>query len=187
MDIVKISLKPGLYTVRFDGKEKNEYSQFLNSVTDLDYVIDYLTNYATMLDHPFWRRHGFSSSEDSIFACAHRIVDEAFEMVGMINDIISGKRTEYPFSFTELFQPLDGPYKNVWELVPSKAYGPCYPSFLRLYAIALKDGGYVIVDGGIKLADSIQNDPDLSTHVFKKIDSTKRFLIDNDIYLQDDI
>lgn len=180
MKIIIISPQSGLYAAHFEGEDKDEYSQFLSKVTDLEYVTDHVTRHSSLLDSLFWHQHGFSSSDDGIFRCVNQVVDEAFDLMAFIRGIGSGQTGGF-------FKPLNGIYKNVWELVPSKAYGLRCPSFLRLYAIALNDGSYVIVDGGIKLADTIQNDPDLSTHVFKKIDSTKRFLIDNDIYLRDDI
>ena len=68
-----------------------------------------------------------------------------------------------------------------------KSYGTKSPSLLRLYAIRLDSNCYLIVYGGIKLGDSIQNSPVLKDKVFNKIDSVLSFLKANGITNSDDI
>ena len=62
-----------------------------------------------------------------------------------------------------------------------KSYGTGRPSFLRMYAIKLKSNLYVITGGGIKLADKIQDSPDLQKHVLQNIDKVRTWLIQNGI------
>lgn len=57
-----------------------------------------------------------------------------------------------------------------------KSYGNGRPSFLRIYAIKLEPNVYVVTGGGIKLADSIQNSPDLQDHVFCNIKMVRDWL-----------
>ena len=61
------------------------------------------------------------------------------------------------------------------------------PTFLRLYALKFERNRYLIVYGGIKLNDSIQDSPVLSENVFKKIDQVRQFLKDEFIQDIDDI
>ena len=75
----------------------------------------------------------------------------------------------------------------VYEYIPMKSYGPGRPSFLRIYAIKLKNNLYVITGGGIKLADTIQNSPDLKDHVIKNIDKVRAWLKDIGIIDEQDI
>ena len=79
-------------------------------------------------------------------------------------------------SFDEYFHFLDGKYKCLWTLEPMKSYGTNRPSLLRLYAIKLGPNCYLIVYGGIKLGDTIQNSPVLKDKVFNKIDNVLNYL-----------
>ena len=63
-----------------------------------------------------------------------------------------------------------------------KSYGTGRPSFLRMYAIKLKNNLYVITGGGIKLADTIQDSPDL-----QNIDKVRAWLIQNGIIDEQDL
>jgi len=56
-----------------------------------------------------------------------------------------------------------------------------------MYAIKLKNNLYVITGGGIKLADKIQNSPDLKDHVIKNIDNVRAWLKDSGISDEQDI
>ncbi len=60
-------------------------------------------------------------------------------------------------------------------------------TFLRLYAIMFESNCYLIVYGGIKLNDKIQNSPGLQENVFRKIDQVKQFLVDENILDIEDI
>ena len=78
-------------------------------------------------------------------------------------------------------------YKYEIKLVPTKSYGTGNPSFLRIYAIKMGKNTYLITGGGIKLADTIQNSPDLKDHVLQNIDRVRKFLIENGIWDSDDL
>ena len=68
-----------------------------------------------------------------------------------------------------------------------KSYGLDRPSFLRIYAIKLTDNTYLITGGGIKLADKIQNSPDIKDHVIQNIKRVRAYLRENGILDSDDI
>lgn len=61
------------------------------------------------------------------------------------------------------------------------------PSLLRIYAIKMGVNTYLITGGGIKLAETIQNSPDLKDHVIQDIDRIRTFLKDNGIMDSDDM
>lgn len=175
-----------LYAAQYDGDDADILTTRIAQFTDLNYIEEYLNKYAGLLDSPFWREHGYSSSPEDLRRITHQIVDEAIALISMINDLCLSRRTQEPYDLGEYFETLNGVYKLLWELVPMKGYGPQNPSFLRLYAIKLKDGAFVIADASIKLTQNMQDDPGLSAHVFRKINATRRFLIDNNIYQSDD-
>jgi hypothetical protein len=82
---------------------------------------------------------------------------------------------------------LEGDYKYEYFQPPMKSYGTERPSFLRLYAIKMKNNTYLITGGGIKIADTIQNSPDLKEHVLQNIERVRDFLKMNGIEDSDDM
>ena len=75
----------------------------------------------------------------------------------------------------------------VLEWLPMKSYGTMRPSLLRIYAIKMEKNTYLITGGGIKLADTIQNSPDLKDHIIQNIDKVRDFLKKNGIYDSNDM
>lgn len=53
--------------------------------------------------------------------------------------------------------------------------------------IKMKANTYLITGGGIKLADTIQNSPDLKDHILQDIDLVRDYLKRNGIMDSDDI
>ena len=78
-------------------------------------------------------------------------------------------------------------YIYEWKLIPMKGYGTGKPTFIRLYAIRMEENCYLMVYGGLKLADTIQNSPVLKTEVFKRIDQTLAYLKREGITEQEDL
>ena len=68
-----------------------------------------------------------------------------------------------------------------------KGYGVMDSTFLRLYAIRLDKNCYLLVYGGIKLNDKIQNSPILRDNVFQKMDMVRSYLVEEGILDIDDI
>jgi hypothetical protein len=78
-------------------------------------------------------------------------------------------------------------YIYEWKLIPMKGYGTGKPTFIRLYAIRMEENCYLMVYGGLKSADTIQNSPVLKTEVFKRIDQTLAYLKREGITEQEDL
>lgn len=178
MDIINI--KGALYTVHYDNEEDDEYSRLFNQWSDLNYLEDFLYEHRQYLDSDFWTSIGYSSSDWDL--AANEIIDEAEALENYIDDLTNnGELDSY-------FTPLDGNFKYLYEILPVKGYGKgTPPSFIRLYAIKLKDNAYVIVYGGIKLSDKIQTSPDLKDNVFHKIDIVLAYMKQHGIIDSSDI
>lgn len=83
----------------------------------------------------------------------------------------------------ELFKPLDNRVavpRDIEEMKtkPSKRR---HPSWLRIYAIRLTDGKYIITGGAIKLTKEMR-DREHTEKELVKIDKVRAFLKDNDIF-----
>lgn len=82
---------------------------------------------------------------------------------------------------------LSARYKYELEYPPMKSYGSGRPPLLRMYAIKIQPNCYLITGGGIKLADTIQNSPELKDHILQDIDKVRSWLKTNGIIDSDDM
>ena len=146
-----------LYSIQFDEEDLNEYARVFKEWHDLDYLEKFFTDNAAYIDTPFWKDAGLAPNDPE--TSAQKVLDEAEELEGYIEELVSNMKTGIKPDFDEYFHFLDGKYKCLWTLEPMKSYGTSRPSLLRLYAIKLESNCYLIVYGGIKLGDTIQNSP----------------------------
>ncbi|MBD5293972.1 MAG: hypothetical protein HDS20_04035 [Bacteroides sp.] len=184
MEIVEI-YKDWLYSISFDEEDLNEYHRVFREWHDLDYLVTFFSDNREAVNSEFWRNAGLDP--DNPEKLAARVIDEADNLETYIAELVNNCANGTKPDFDEYFHLLNGKYKCLWSLEPMKSYGTKSPSLLRLYAIRLDSNCYLIVYGGIKLGDSIQNSPVLKDKVFNKIDSVLSFLKANGITNSDDI
>ena len=184
MEIVEI-YEDWLYSIQFDEEDLNEYARVFKEWHDLDYLEKFFTDNASFINTPIWKNAGLDP--DNPEASAQKVLDEAEELESYIEELVKNIKSGTKPDFDEYFHFLDGKYKCVWTLEPMKSYGTCRPSLLRLYAIKLESNCYLIVYGGIKLGNTIQNSPILKDKVFNKIDHVLNYLKANGIEDSSDI
>ena len=184
MEIVEI-YKDWLYSIQFDESDLNEYRRIFKEWHDLDYLVSFFEENKDMIDSPFWKNAGLNP--DTPEKSASRVIEEANELESYIRELVLNMKSGDKPDFDMYFHFLEGKYKCLWSLAPMKSYGVAKPSMLRLYAIKLDSNCYLIVYGGIKLGDTIQNSPVLKDNVIKKIDKVLEFLRSNGITDGDDL
>ena len=178
MEIVEI-YKDWLYSINFDEEDLNEYHRVFREWHDLDYLVRFFSENKDSVNSDFWRNAGLDP--DNPEKSAERVIDEADRLETYIREIVDNCSNGTKPDFDEYFHFLGGKYKCLWSLEPVKSYGTDAPSLLRFYAIKMDPNCYLIVYGGIKLGDTIQNSPVLKDKVFNKIDSVLNFLKANGI------
>lgn len=184
MEIVEI-YEPWIYSIQFDEKDIDEYDRIIEKWHDLDYLTDFFTKNAKFMENPVWQAIGLTPDEPE--KSAERIIDEADQLEKYIKQLVENADAGEKPDFEAYFHFLNGKYSFVCELAPMKAYGTLRPSLLRLYAVRLEANCFLIVYGGIKLADTIQNSPDLKDNVLNKMDRVLAFLKREGITERDDI
>ncbi len=184
VEIVEI-YKEWLYSISFDEEDLTEYHRVFRQWHNLDYLVRFFTEHRDYVDTVFWRNAGLNP--DNPEQSAERVIDEADSLESYIIQLVSNCSDGVKPDFDEYFHFLGGKYKCLWSLEPVKSYGTESPSLLRLYAIKIDANCYLIVYGGIKLGDTIQNSPVLRDKVFHKIDSVLNYLRTNGIADSDDI
>ena len=184
MEIVEI-YKDWLYSITFDEEDLTEYHRVFREWHDLDYLVRFFSEHKDFVNTDFWTKAGLNPENPEL--SAERVIDEADNLEVYIRQIVENCSNDTRPDFDEYFHFLGGKYKCLWSLEPVKSYGTDSPSLLRLYAIKLDNNCYLIVYGGIKLGDTIQNSPVLRDKVFSKIDSVLSFLRANGITDSEDI
>ena len=153
MSIEKISeIYPGLlFAVKSSASDA--YNEGLDRLTDLDYLVDFMTKNASYLDNDVWKAAGFSSTDP--YKAAEYVLKEAYDIDDAIitrcENVDAGKSPD----LDSMFYYLDGQYKDMVELTPMKAYGGNSPAFIRLYALKIDRNCYLVIHMGIKLAKRI--------------------------------
>ena len=170
MDIVTI-YEGHLYSIQYDENDENEFDRLFDEWNDVEAVLQFMVQHKAFLKNKIWSR--VVEPEDA----ARQVLNEAEYLENRVDELnentIKGKIPD----FDSHFKYLDGPvYYSEWKQTPMKSYGNGRPSFLRIYAIKLEPNVYVVTGGGIKLADSIQNSPDLQDHVFCNIKMVRDWL-----------
>lgn len=172
--------KPYIYSIKYDGQEDCEFDRLFDAWNDISGLVEFMQSNQEYLDNPIWRERYTPET------AAQRVRDEAVELDDLLFNLCKnadeGKQPDYDSHF----KFLGGRYQ-VYEYVPMKSYGTGKPSFLRMYAIKLKSNLYVITGGGIKLAEAIQDSPDLKNHVLQNIDKVRMWLMENGIIDEQDL
>lgn len=173
---------PYIYSVQYDDVEENEFDRLFQQWNDLEYVTQFFETFQEYLKSPVWQKT--PEPEDA----ALQVLREAADLEDLFEELydntinnIEGK------DFDSHFYYLDGKYQYELERPPMKSYGTNRPSLLRIYAIKMDRNTYLITGGGIKLADTIQNSPDLKDHVLNNIDKVRQYLKANGIMDSDDM
>ncbi len=180
MEIVKI-YPPYIYSAFYNSAIENEFDLLFGNWNDVKFVMDFLTENKEWLSTSFWKR--FSEPEDA----ARQILDEAQGLEELFETLYENTVDGSKPDFDDHFKYLGGKYKYELEYQPMKSYGQGRPSLLRIYAIKLSNNLYVITGGGIKLADTIQNSPDLKEHVLRNINEVRSYLRENGIIDHEDM
>lgn len=179
MEIIAI-FPPYIYSIKYDGQDENEFDRLFAEWNDVENVTEFLEQNRNNLKTDFWKK----CSEPE--TAARQVLDEAEALEMLFEDLANHSEVGEKPDFDSHFHYLEGKYKYELEYAPMKSYGNGRPSFLRLYAIKMKENTYLITGGGIKLADTIQNSPRLKDHILQDIDKVRNWLKANGIMDSDD-
>ena len=148
----------------------------------MDNLIGFFQSHPEFTENTFW---GFLGNDPE--KAAARVLKDANLLEKRLEDLAENSDNGELPDLDDFFKPLNGKYGYDIGFIPVKGYGMLESTFLRLYAIMFESNIYLIVYGGIKLNDKIQNSPGLQENVFRKIDQVKQFLVDENILDIDDI
>ena len=180
MEIIPIN-PPFIYSIQYDEEEENEFDRLFNLWDDVTIVTQFFKSNQSFLRSDIWQQ--ILEPEDA----ARQVLDEADQLEDLFEEMNKNTQEGTQPDFDSHFHYLEGKFKDVLEWLPMKSYGTMHPSLLRIYAIKMEKNTYLITGGGIKLADTIQNSPDLKDHIIQNIDKVRDFLKKNGIYDSNDM
>lgn len=180
MDIISI-YPPYIFSIQYDDEEENEFDRLFQQWNNMVYVTQFFYTNQAYLNSSIWQN--ILEPEDA----ANQVRQEAADLEDLFDELYYNTVNGEKEDFDSHFHFLEGDYKYEYFQPPMKSYGTERPSFLRLYAIKMKNNTYLITGGGIKIADTIQNSPDLKEHVLQNIERVRDFLKMNGIEDSDDM
>lgn len=158
-----------LWSVRFDGEENNEFMKAFYAWTDV-----------------VWLRSFFKENINDLSAYfkitdINQAIRDAVADSKMLRCIMLDLSPEADLS--KIFRPLDNNQASDVMLQKEKARLKnmvSHPSWLRLYAIKLTPGVYIITGGAIKLTATMQ-EREHTRKELVKMDKVRRFLLEENI------
>lgn len=167
MTFDKILENNTLWAVRYDGAEDNALQKLFEQWSDPEWLIDFFMENISDLESYF--------KITDINQAIYDTIDDNARIQCLILDISPDANLDH------IFRPLDNNRANEMLLGKEKAKinnRPRHASWLRIYAVKLEPGCYIITGGAIKLTRTMQE----REHTLKELANMERvrnFLIGN--------
>lgn len=158
-----------LWAVRFDKDNQNALQKVLSQWSDAGWLADFFTQNIDDLISYF----KITSVEDAIY----QTMEERDELACIIMDISPEANLDH------FFRPLDN--SRISDMLLGKEKGRLNRrSWLRLYAIKLSVGIYIITGGAIKLTRTMQ-EREHTLEELEKMEKVRNFLIQEHVFDED--
>ena len=169
MTVDKILDDGRLWAVRFDKDNQNALQKVLSQWSDAGWLADFFTQNIDDLISYF----KITSVEDAIY----QTMEERDELACIIMDISPEANLDH------FFRPLDN--SRISDMLLGKEKGRLNRrSWLRLYAIKLSVGIYIITGGAIKLTRTMQ-EREHTLQELEKMEKVRNFLIQEHVFDED--
>jgi hypothetical protein len=147
-----------LFAVCYGDGNCDEFIKLFNNWFDPEYLENFFNQHEKDLKSGFF---GSVSIDEAIYYTR----EEAKHLQRRLLELSSATNR----SLDEIFKPLHKSGHSVSPFLESKAYGERHKRWLRIYALKIDDGVYLITGGAIKLTDAMQ-DRSHTAKELKKLD-----------------
>lgn len=155
-----------LWSVRYDGAKDNALQELFEQWSNPEWLVDFfLVNMSDLKSY-------FKITD--INQAIYDTIDDSQRLQCLILDISPDADLD------QLFRPLENSRTSEMLLGKEKARiqnRPSHASWLRIYAIKLEPGCYIITGGAIKLTRTMQ-EREHTLAQLKKMESVRQFLLD---------
>lgn len=162
-----------LWAVKFPGQDTDELTRVFRNWSNFDFLLDFFLDNQHDLENFFHVHRIREAIQDT--------VEDADDLEKMI--------LQFPGTggLDSLFHPLSLSDNRAAELTREKARNwdrERHASWLRIYAIRLEKGIYVVTGGAIKLTPTMQERPHTKAEL-DKMDKCREYLKSNGVFDQD--
>ena len=162
-----------LWAVRYDGKEINCFEELFGHWYDMQWLRDFFQNNISDLESFFH----ISNVYDAVLGT----IDEASRLECLMLDLNPESNLD------NLFRHLENSRFSQMLLSREKAEGDGsrkHPSWLRIYAIKMEPGVYVVTGCAIKLTATMAERPHTLMEL-NRLEMVRNYFIDNNVFDKD--
>jgi hypothetical protein len=167
MKIVRI-FGEELWGLKWEGEVRDEFSKAFQQWSDVEYLESFFESNKADLMHGFYR---FASIEQAVL----ETLSTARDMEKRILQLARNTRHNMRPDLEAIFQPLMNQELGGRSLSKRKAKGPQQRSWLRIYAIRIEEGCFLVVGSAIKLSRTMEERAHTKLQL-KKLELARDFL-----------
>lgn len=136
-------IKDVLYAIIWEGSEANEFTRFLNDCRSLDFLEEFFESNWADIEFGY-----YSDRAKTVHEACKITIDDVVSLNDIIIDKAEESKVDRTSSLSELFDPLsNNDFSTAYRLTKVYQKG----TWIRLYAIRLKNNVFVITGWTIKL------------------------------------
>lgn len=163
-----------LFSCKYEEKDMNEFEWLFDCWNNIQYLEDFFNENEMDLKSDFYN---YISVETAVY----QTLKDAQNLEDEIRNIVYERKSKFP-SLDRLFKNLyDSSIEEKYD--KQKCYGIIDRSWLRVYAIKLESGKFLVTGGAIKLTKSMNNRIHTKREL-KKLDNCLKYLKENNIHLE---
>lgn len=169
MTFDKILDNNNLWAVRYEGRSDNSLRELFSQWSDPEWLVNFFNENMTDLSSYF----KITDINDAIYDT----IEDNMRMQCLILDISPDANLDH------LFRPLENSRANEMLLGKEKARiqnRPQHASWLRIYAIKLEPGCYIVTGGAIKLTRTMQ-EREHTLAELQKMESVRNYLMQENV------
>ena len=157
-----------LWSVVWPGRKRDAFSEAFTHWQDIEYLEAFFEKHRQDLQFGFYR---FASVEEAVWAT----IQEAKEMESRLLKLARNSRLGILPDIDSLFVPLHDQAYRAEQLGKRKAKGPHRHTWLRMYAIKIDVGCYLVVGSAIKLSRTM-DERDHTREELKHLEKVREYL-----------
>ncbi len=162
-----------LWAVQYDGKEDNCFDELFEQWYDMQWLRTFFKENLADLESYF--------HITDVYQAVMETMEEASRLECLMLDITPNANLD------QLFRHLENSRFSEMALGKEKAKGDGlrrHPSWLRIYAIKVEDGVYVVTGGAIKLTATMEERSHTLSEL-AKLEMVRNYFIDNGVFDKD--
>lgn len=157
-----------LYAIRYEDSDQDEFEKAFDLWSDPGYLDSFFQENLNDLQNGFLGEITITQAVERTIEDAEVLEDQLLSLAGNDPEVTNN-------TLDTLFQPLEKNEYNKVVLGKAKAYGLRYKSWLRVYALKIDPGYYIVTGSAIKLTRTM-NEREHTSKELLKLNQCRAFL-----------